>query len=173
MRASAGREPQQTAAPAAEAARLVRPEALQGAERVLAMQRTAGNAAVGRYIAGRRGLQRQPLADPFEQIDLTGQPGKYMLKPPKAIKQHSLTCWAAALSSFLDVTGAEQISFQDIISRYIATACIDDKNTLDQTHAGDVFATALTCQLRWPPTIGSITLIQSGFGAPVSSNPLP
>ena len=36
-----------------------------------------------------------------------------------------------------------------------------------------VFATALTCQLRWPPTIGSITLIQSGFGAPLSSKPLP
>lgn len=107
----------------------------------------AGNAAVSRLIAadgylspGARRLQRQEVADPFEQIDLTGQPGKYMLKPPKAIKQHALTCWAASLSSFLDVTGAQQISFQDIISRYIATACIDTYNALYHNHAGDVFA---------------------------------
>lgn len=114
----------------------------------------AGNAAVSRLIAaecptrrtdgylppGARRLQRQDVADPFEQIDLTGQPGKYMLKPPKAIKQHALTCWAAALSSFLGVTGAQRISFQDIISRYIATACTDTDNALDQNHAGDVFA---------------------------------
>ena len=85
-------------------------------------------------------LQRQPVSDRFEEVDITGQPDQYMLKPPKAIHQHALTCWAAALSSFLDVVGAQQISFQDIISRYIATACIDARNTLDQTHAGDVFA---------------------------------
>lgn len=48
--------------------------------------------------------------------------------------------WAAALSSFLGVTGAQRISFQDIISRYIATACTDTYNALDQNHAGDVFA---------------------------------
>ena len=125
-----------TAAPAPPA-RGVPPRERSGAERLLALQRDAGNAAVGRLIARR--LQRQPTV-PFEEIDLTGRPDQYMLKPPKAIKQHALTCWAAALSSFLGVTGAQDISFQDIISRYIATACIDDRNSLDQAHAGEVFA---------------------------------
>jgi Papain-like cysteine protease AvrRpt2 len=106
------------------------------------LARQATHALIPRSVAPPvlRPLQRQAISDPFEQIDLRGQPGKYMLKPPKAIKQHALTCWAAALSSFLQVVGAQRISFEDIISRYIGTACIDTFNTLDQNHADEVFA---------------------------------
>lgn len=64
----------------------------------------------------------------------------YMLKLPPAVHQAPMTCWAAALSSWLEVIGAQKISFTDLIMRYAGSACIDTENALDYVHANDVFA---------------------------------
>jgi hypothetical protein len=63
-----------------------------------------------------------------------------MLKVPPAIKQDSLTCWAAALSSWLEAMGADKRSFQEIILRYTGTACIDTDNALPYITAPEVYA---------------------------------
>jgi hypothetical protein len=64
----------------------------------------------------------------------------YMLKVPPAVKQHSLTCWAAALSAWLEVLGVQKISFQDIILRYVGKSCIDTDNALPLATAREVYA---------------------------------
>jgi hypothetical protein len=64
----------------------------------------------------------------------------YMLKVPPVVKQQSLTCWAAALSSWLAVLGVQEISFQNIILRYIGKSCIDDDNALPYATAEQVYA---------------------------------
>jgi hypothetical protein len=63
-----------------------------------------------------------------------------MLKVPPAVKQDSLTCWAAALSSWLEAMGTDKRSFQEIILRYAGTACIDTENALYYSTAPEVFA---------------------------------
>jgi hypothetical protein len=84
-------------------------------------------------------LRRQAAA---EQERPSAGPEKvwYMLKVPPAIKQDSLTCWAAALSSWLQAMGADKQSFQQIIMRYVGTACIDTENALYYATATEVFA---------------------------------
>src|SRR5690242_14378824 len=99
-------------------------------ERILRLQRTAGNAAVGRVLA----------RDGFEDVDLTGQPGKYMLKPPPARRQNSLTCWAASLSSWLSVKEVEEIATDDILARYFGTSCTDTDNALPLATAEEVYS---------------------------------
>jgi Papain-like cysteine protease AvrRpt2 len=98
-----------------------------GASRILALQRAAGNAAVGRLLA------RQ------EVVDLTGRPNVYMLKPPPARRQNSLTCWAASLSSWLEVLGVQKIATDDVVGGYIGTSCINIDNSLPESTAAEVY----------------------------------
>jgi hypothetical protein len=68
-------------------------------------------------------------------------PNWTVLAPPPAVKQtHStMTCWAAALSSWL---GAKNIpvSTNDILLRYTTTSCVDEDNALLLATAEDVYA---------------------------------
>jgi hypothetical protein len=98
--------------------------------RILTLQRTIGNSAVGRILA----------RDGVDTVDLTGRQGVYMLKPPPVRKQNSLTCWAASLSSWLSVTGVQQIATDDVIGRYIGTSCIDQDNALPLATAQEVYS---------------------------------
>jgi hypothetical protein len=81
-------------------------------------------------------LQRQQA----EQMKSPPRPIWYMLKAPPAIKQHALTCWAAALSSWLEVWGIDKQPLEQIILRYAGTACIDTHNALPYRTANEVFA---------------------------------
>lgn len=128
-RIAAEREPEAQLSPVAPL-RGVRPTHSSARERVLGLQRTAGNAAVRRLLA----------RDGFEDVDLTGQPGKYMLKPPPARRQNSLTCWAASLSSWLSVKGVEEIATEGILARYFGTSCTDTDNALPLATAQEVYS---------------------------------
>ena len=101
----------------------------------------AAEAAVGtgsvRATAGQLGqpaLQRQeaPLAQPDKIW--------YMLSPPPVVMQHSLTCWAASLSSWLQAHGTVKPTFQEIIERYAGTSCIDTDNALPFSTMTEVYA---------------------------------
>ena len=137
-RANAGeRQPRPRRRPRPRGTRPRRPVSAQGAERLLALQRDAGNAAVGRYIAA-------PPAAPADRSLRADRPHR----PARPVHAQAAQGDQAALAHLLG-GGAVLVPrrdrrpghlFQDIISRYIATACIDDRNSLDQTHAGDVFA---------------------------------
>jgi hypothetical protein len=63
-----------------------------------------------------------------------------MLSPPPVVQQQSLTCWAAALSSWLGALGTATISFQDIILRYAGRSCIEPDNSLPYATATEVYA---------------------------------
>ena len=62
-------------------------------------------------------LQRQPAGEE-EKLGGEAKPIWHMLSPPPAITQHSLTCWAAALASWLEAKGADKKTFQDVILEY-------------------------------------------------------
>jgi outer membrane protein OmpA-like peptidoglycan-associated protein len=86
--------------PAAAAPRFARPESAR--ERVLALQRTAGNAAVCRTFAGRRRLARQPLAPPLSRAEEIAasrrSPGEITaLQDPPTISLYAFTIDDAAL----------------------------------------------------------------------------
>ena len=63
-----------------------------------------------------------------------------MLKPPPIVQQQSLTCWAAALSSWLGALGTAIVSFQDVILRYAGKLCIEPDNSLPYATASEVYA---------------------------------
>ena len=84
-------------------------------------------------------LQRQPAGEE-EELGGEAKPIWHMLSPPPAIKQHSLTCWAAALASWLEAKGADKKTFQDVILEYVGTSCIDPQNALPFSNAPAVFA---------------------------------
>lgn len=63
-----------------------------------------------------------------------------VLKPPPVVQQQSLTCWAAALSSWLGALGTATVSFQNIIVRYSGKSCIEPDNSLPYSTASEVYA---------------------------------
>ena len=63
-----------------------------------------------------------------------------MLTPPPIVQQQSLTCWAAALSSWLGALGTAVVSYQDIILRYAGKSCIEPDNSLPYATATEVYA---------------------------------
>lgn len=130
MEARAAEQTQQ-ADPGVAAERGRRASSPTSAARLLALQRAAGNRTV------RRLLQRDV---PVDQVDLTGSPNVYMLRPPPKRTQNALTCWAASLSSWLSVLGVQQISTDEILGRYIGTSCIDGDNALPLATAEEVYA---------------------------------
>jgi hypothetical protein len=83
-------------------------------------------------------IQRQEasteLAEPVSHAEWV------VLKPPPVVQQQSLTCWAAALSSWLSALGTFTVSFQDIILRYAGKSCIEPDNSLPYSTANEVYA---------------------------------
>ena len=81
-------------------------------------------------------IQRQ---EETEAQPTASHPDWVMLNVPPVVQQQSLTCWAAALASWLEVLGAQKVSFQDIILRYAGTSCILPDNSLPYPTADEVY----------------------------------
>src|SRR5208282_2446747 len=72
--------------------------------------------------AGPAGPQTAAPAAGASELAAPAHPDWVVLKPPPVVKQGGLTCWAAALSSWLGARG-NPTHFFDIISRYLTTSC--------------------------------------------------